>query len=49
MAGLAARVGVVATAILILSASGASAGPDTFPLGPVKIVTQQGPGGATIR
>lgn len=48
MAGLAARVGVVATAILILSASGASAGPDTFPLGPVKIVTQQGPGGATI-
>jgi tripartite-type tricarboxylate transporter receptor subunit TctC len=42
------RIGVAAATILALSALTARAQVDTFPAGAVKIVTQQGPGGATI-
>jgi tripartite-type tricarboxylate transporter receptor subunit TctC len=45
---LAGRICVAAATILVLSAFAARAQTDTFPAGPVKIVTQQGPGGATI-
>jgi tripartite-type tricarboxylate transporter receptor subunit TctC len=48
MVHMAMRVGVAAATILVLSAPVARAQVDTFPAGPVKIVTQQGPGGATI-
>ena len=48
MPNLNRQIGVAAAAILVLSAFAARAQSDTFPPGPVKIVTQQGPGGATI-
>jgi len=48
MANLTARLGIAAAAILILAAVAARAQSDGFPTGPVKIVTQQGPGGATM-
>ena len=41
-------IGVTAAAILTLSAAGVRAQLDSIPAGPIKIVTQQGPGGATI-
>lgn len=48
MADLTARLGSAAAIILLLSAVAARAQSDSFPTGPVKIVTQQGPGGGTI-
>ena len=48
MRDYAKRVGAVAAAIAMLSGHFASARVDSFPTGAVKIVTQQGPGGATI-
>lgn len=41
-------IGVTAAAILTLSAAAVRAQLDSIPAGPIKIVTQQGPGGATI-
>jgi tripartite-type tricarboxylate transporter receptor subunit TctC len=48
MRALAGRIGATVAIILVLSGLSARAEVDTFPAGPVKIVTQQGPGGATI-
>jgi tripartite-type tricarboxylate transporter receptor subunit TctC len=41
-------IGVTAAAILTLSAAAVRAQLNSIPAGPIKIVTQQGPGGATI-
>ena len=48
MANLTARLCITAATILALSAAAVRAQSDGYPAGPVKIVTQQGPGGATI-
>jgi tripartite-type tricarboxylate transporter receptor subunit TctC len=48
MAYPAVRIAIAAAAILAFSAVPGRAQVDTFPAGPVKIVTQQGPGGGTI-
>ena len=48
MANLTARLCIIAATILALSAASVRAQSDGFPAGPVKVVTQQGPGGATI-
>ena len=48
MADLTARLCIAAATILVFSAVAESAQSDGYPAGPVKIVTQQGPGGATI-
>ena len=48
MANLNARLCIAAATILVLSAIAHRPNSDGFPAGPVKIVTQQGPGGATI-
>lgn len=48
MAHLAKRISVAAAMIVALSAATPRAQENIFPAGPVKIVTQQGPGGATI-
>ena len=45
---LAMRSGIAAAAILVLSSLTGRAQTNVFPAAPVKIVTQQGPGGATI-
>jgi tripartite-type tricarboxylate transporter receptor subunit TctC len=48
MAHLARRISVAAAMIVALSVSTGRAQENIFPAGPVRIVTQQGPGGATI-
>jgi tripartite-type tricarboxylate transporter receptor subunit TctC len=48
MGNLVGLIGATIAGILVLSASYAHAQIDGFPAGTVKIVTQQGPGGATI-
>ncbi len=48
MANLTARLCITAATILVFSAAAVRAQTDGYPSGPVKIVTQQGPGGATI-
>jgi tripartite-type tricarboxylate transporter receptor subunit TctC len=48
MCELVGRIGATIATILMLSGFPARAEAETFPAGPVRIITQQGPGGATI-